>query len=947
MSHIERESSILEFWEKNEIFEKSVNQRPKENQFVFYDGPPFATGLPHYGNILGFISKDLFPRYWTMKGYRCERRWGWDCHGLPIENIAEIELKIKEKKEILQLGIGQFNEFCRSRVLWYAHEWKEFVRRMGKWIAFDDAYKTMDITYMETVWYIFKTFYDKNLIYQGKRILLYCPRCETPLSKFEITMDNSYKEVSEKTIVVKFKILEAENHTYILAWTTTPWTLIGNVALAINSKLDYVKVNANDEFLILTKNALNTLNTPFEIIEEFKGNKLIGLKYEPLYEIEEVKNGYFIIDGVDGVTADEGTGVVHLAAYGEFDMEMIQKHDLSFVQHISEDGRLIKGPSEWIGTWFKDLDKKVAVDLYNRMRLYRIDDYTHSYPFCYRCETPLIYNAIDSWFVDIQQIKDRLLEKSNAINWYPRAMKSAFENVIKSAPDWNISRNRFWATAIPVWRCESCNAIKVIGSIKELQENALGLVSDDVDLHKHVVDDIYLQCQECGKRMVRIPEVLDCWLESGSMPFAAMHYPFENVEWFETNFPSDFVAEYIAQVRAWFYYMLVVSVALVDQIPFKNVVVSGVILAADGKKMSKSKKNFVDPRKILEKFGGDALRFYLFSSPVMRAEDISFIENNLKETYKNILMLLANIKNFYVLFGKKNKTFNVTRSKHVMDQWIISRLNVAIKNTTVALDEYNSVDACNEVSSLLGDVSTWYIRRSRDRFKDVDAKERSQAIRTLGYILMNLSKLVAPLMPFIAEDIYQQFKSVKKYLPESVHLCDWPEYDESLINLDILEKMELVRKIVKLALETRAQEKIPIRQILSDLVIKGVNLDPEYIEIVKAELNVKNIVMINNDSLSVELNTKITPDLKVEGICRDLIRNLNNYRKKLNLSFENRINLYIDTMDPEINECLEKFRDKIMLSVQADTITKKVKNAQEYEEIEINNGVIKIFIELK
>src|SRR5271157_247079 len=758
MSHLERESRILEFWEKNKIFEKSIDQRPQDNQFIFYDGPPFATGLPHYGNILGFISKDLFPRYWTMKGYRCERRWGWDCHGLPIENIAEKELKIKEKQEILKLGIDKFNAFCRSRVLWYAHEWKEFVQRMGKWIEFDDAYKTMDITYMETVWHIFKTFHEKNLIYQGKRILLYCPRCETPLSKFEITMDNSYKEVSEKTIVAKFKILGAENRTFILAWTTTPWTLIGNVALAVNSKLDYVKVNADDECLILTKNALNTLNTPFEIVEEFKGNKLLGLKYEPLYEIEEVKNGYFIIDGEEGVTAEEGTGVVHLAAYGEFDMDMIQKHDLTFVQHISEDGRLTKGPSEWIGTWFKDLDKKVAVDLYNRMRLYRIDDYTHSYPFCYRCETPLIYNAIDSWFVDIQQIKEKLLEKSNAINWYPRAMKSAFENVITSAPDWNISRNRFWATAIPVWRCESCNAIKVIGSIKELQENALEPVPDDVDLHKHVVDNIYLQCQACGKRMVRIPEVLDCWLESGSMPFAAMHYPFENADWFETNFPSDFVAEYIAQVRAWFYYMLVVSVALVDQIPFKNVVVSGVILDADGKKMSKSKKNFVDPRKILEKYGGDALRFYLFSSPVMRAEDISFIEENLKETYKNILMLLANIKNFYSLFGKKNKTFTDTRSMNVMDQWIISRLNVAIKNTTVALDEYNCVDACNEVTSLIDDVSSWYIRRSRDRFKDVDATERNEAIRTLGYIMMNLSKLVAPLMPFIAEDIYQQFR---------------------------------------------------------------------------------------------------------------------------------------------------------------------------------------------
>jgi len=945
MSHIERESRILKFWEENKIFEKSVNQRSEKLQYIFYDGPPFATGLPHYGNILGFISKDLFPRYWTMKGYRCERRWGWDCHGLPIENIAEAELKIKEKKEILTLGIDKFNEYCRSRVLWYANAWKEFVRRMGKWIEFDNAYKTMDNTYMETVWYIFKTFFDKKLIYEGKRILLYCPRCETPLSKFEITMDNSYKDVSEKSIVVKFKIIGVEPRAYILAWTTTPWTLIGNVALAVNSKLDYVKVKSEDEFLILTKSAIKILNTPYEIVEEFKGTKLLGLKYEPLYEIEDVTNAYFIVDGEDGVSSEEGTGVVHLAAYGEFDLDMIQKYKISFLQHLNEAGRLKKGPAEWIGMWFKDLDKKVAVDLYNRIRLYRIDDYTHSYPFCYRCETPLIYNAINSWFVDIQKIKDRVLEKSKEINWYPSSLKLTFENVIKSAPDWTISRNRFWATAIPVWRCEDCHALKVIGSTKELKEIAIEQVKDDLDLHKHVVDNIHIRCHNCGKTMARIPEVFDCWLESGSMPFAAMHFPFENTDWFKQNFPCDFVAEYIAQVRAWYYYMLVVSVAFIDKIPFKNVVVSGVILAADGKKMSKSKKNFTDPMIIIDRYGGDGLRFHLFSSPVMRAEDINFIEENLKETYKNTLMLLTNIKNFYVLFCSNNRIFDNPKADHIMDQWIISRLHATIKSVTIALDDYNSIAACSEILSLIDDISTWYIRRSRNRFKDTDSSSKPQAARIFGYVLMNLSKLIAPLMPFIAEDIYQSFRTAKKDLVESVHLCDWPIYSADLISTEILENMQLVRRIVNIALEIRAKEKIPVRQVLSSLKIKGTKLENKYLDIIRDELNVKEVSFAEGTELSIELETSITPELKIEGIYRDLVRHLNNIRRKKKLSFKNRIKLFIETSDDSIKASIKKFKEQLMKSIQADAIIEKLENKPDIEEIEINNSKVKIYIE--
>src|SRR3989344_3061269 len=531
MGHKEREETISTFWEKNKIFEKSVEQRPKNKQYVFYDGPPFATGTPHYGHILGLTSKDLFPRYWTMKGYRVERRWGWDCHGLPIENIAEKELRIKEKKNIEEMGIAKFNEFCRSKVLDFASEWKKTVRRMGKWIEFDNSYKTMDNNYMESVWHIFKKLYDEKYIYEGKKILLYCPRCETPLAASEIAMDNSYKEVTEKSAIAKFK-LKKEKDTYLLAWTTTAWTLLGNVALAINENLVYVKIKVGNEKYIIAKDRLVEIEQKYDIIDEFKGKKLLGLEYEPLYHIPSDKKGHYIINGGDQVTSSEGTGVVHMAIYGEFDYEMIKKYDLPIIQHLDKQGKVISGHQDFIGLYFKKADGEVLKDLENRNLLYASKNYQHSYPFCYRCDTPLFYNAVDSWFVSIQKIKKELLKKNKEINWYPGYIKEGrFKNILETAPDWSISRNRFWATSIPVWKCK-CGNIKVIGSVEELRKNAIGKLPKGIDLHKHIVDKIHLKCDKCKNIMDRIPEVMDCWFESGSMPYAAKHYPFENKEWF-------------------------------------------------------------------------------------------------------------------------------------------------------------------------------------------------------------------------------------------------------------------------------------------------------------------------------------------------------------------------------------------------------------------------------
>jgi len=950
MSYNEKEIELIQFWKDNKIFEKSVEQRPEKNPYIFYDGPPFATGLPHYGHILSFVSKDVFPRYWTMRGYRCERKWGWDCHGLPIESICEKALNLKRKNEIYEMGISNFNEFCRSKVLWYTNEWKNTVERMGKWIEFDNSYKTMDNTYMETVWYIFKKIYNEGFVYKGKKVLFYCPRCETPLSNFEISMDNSYKDITEESITAKFKLKE-EPRTFLLAWTTTPWTLIGNVALAINSELKYVKIKVDDEFLILIKNKLDIIKDEYEIIEEFKGKELINKDYDPLYQVSPNSNGngHFIIDGGEDVLSNEGTGIIHLAIYGEFDYEMIKKYDLPIIQHIDEHGELTSGPKDWIGMWFKDVDEEVLEDLKQRNLLFNSEDYTHSYPFCYRCDTPLIYNALDAWFINIQRIKPRLLETIEKIKWYPKAISNRYQNIVETAPDWCISRNRFWATAIPIWLCKECNEIKVIGSIKELQENAVEEVPDNLDLHRHIVDEIHIRCPSCKKVMNRISEVFDCWLESGSMPYAAKHYPFENVEWFKSNFPSDFVSEYIGQVRAWFYYMHVISILLFNEIPFKNVVVNGNILAEDGTKMSKSKRNFPDPNLIVEKYGADALRIYLLSSQLMRAQDLNFKEEIVKQVYRRFNLLLINVLKFYSMIENNDLAINLTSSDNILDKWIISMLNVLIRDVTQRMDDYDTSEASRLFFNFIEDLSTWYIKNSRDRFKSENENIKLSAMNTLSYILSNLSKLLAPLTPFISEMIYQKMKKEGIVHLNSVHLEPWPVFNEKLINLKIHEKMVLTREIVKKSLELRENSKIPVRQILQKIILKGGSLKNEYLDVIARAINVRNVIIETGEEkeLLVDLDTEITSELKLEGIARNLIRHLNNYRKKLNLSTKNRIDLYITTNNKEVIEALETHEERIKKLIQADNIIRNVEDKMKGKKFKIDNNIIEAYIEVK
>ncbi len=925
MSRVEIENQITSFWEKNKTFQRSVEERPKDKQYVFYDGPPFATGLPHHGHILGLVSKDLFPRYYTMKGYRVDRRWGWDCHGLPIENIVEKDLGIKNKKQIEEMGIDKFNETARSKVLHFANEWKKTVNRLGKWIEFDDSYKTMDQTYMESVWKIFKDLYEKGFIFEGKKVLMYCPRCETPLANSEIQMDNSYKDVTEKTATVAFKIKNKEDE-FLLAWTTTPWTLIGNVALAINPKLEYVMVDVFGKKFILAKELLEKNFQHFEIIKTIKGKELLGIEYEPLYNLEtNGKKGHYVIDGGDEVTSEDGTGLVHMAIYGEFDYKMIRKYDLPLIQHVGQNGLLIEGPKEWIGLWFKKVDAQVLEDLYSKGLLVDSKSYTHSYPFCYRCETPLIYNAVNSWFVDITKAKEKLIEKSVEINWHPENVKARFDNILETAPDWSISRNRFWATAIPVWKSES-GEIKVIGSIEELKKEAMEEVADTVDLHKHVVDNIHLK-SSTGEIMTRIPEVLDCWFESGSMPYAAKHFPFENQDWMKDNFPADFISEYIAQVRAWFYYMHVIGVLYLGKSPFKHCVVSGNILSSDGSKMSKSKNNYTDPNKLLDQFGADAMRFYLMSTPVMRAQDLNFSDDGVKEVNRKLLTLLVNINKFYGLFSNENQILNNSSSDNILDKWIISKTNKLIKNSTQNLDDYNTVKVCSELIDFVEDLSTWYVRRSRDRFRDKD----KNAIETLAFVLDNVSKISAPLTPFISEEIYQTLRGLNFEKNNSIHLEKWPDFSEEKINENLEVEMKLAREVVSVALERRASEKIQVKQPLQKVTIIGPKLNEELFDIIKDELNVKEVENKINQKEEIEiiLDTNITQELKLEGVSREIIRKINDLRKKQGLTIQNKIEIKIKTDSKLINGAITKFEKEINSSVQAVKISLEENDGKE------------------
>jgi isoleucyl-tRNA synthetase len=886
----EIEKEIVEFWKKDKTFEKSLEKTKNGKPYIFYDGPPFATGLPHYGHLLSSILKDVFPRFFTMQGRYVKRNWGWDCHGLPIENIAEKELGINSKDEIEKIGVKKFNNFCRSKVMTYADEWEKYIDRIGRWVDYEGGYKTMDTNYIESVWWAFKQLYDKGYLYEGEKILMYCPRCSTPLAKSEIAMDNSYKNVKDITVVVKFK-LKNEKNTYAIAWTTTPWTLPSNLALTVNPDLIYAFVKDKDgNTYVMAKDLISKFykseDEYEEITKEVKGKELEGVKYEPLFPyFKDTPNAFKFILG-DFVTAEEGTGIVHTApAFGEDDNIVCRKYKIPMVQPVDARGRFTDEVSDYAGRYVHDTNEDIVISLKKSGKAILSRKMEHEYPFCYRCDAKLIYRALPAWFVNIQKIKDRLQELNMDINWIPEFLKEGrMKHNISTAPDWNITRNRYWATAIPIWKSES-GKVKVIGSIEELKKFAKSLPEGNIDLHKDYLDEVKLEID--GEEYTRIPEVLDCWFESGSMTFAQFHYPFENKEFFDKNFPADFVVEYIGQVRAWFYYMMVLSAILFDKIPFENVLTTGTILAEDGQKMSKSKKNFPDPLKVTEKYGADSLRFYLLQSPVMNADNFNFSEKGLEEIYKKVLILFYNVGNFYNMY-KEEGDLDYEESNNLMDKWIVSLTEGLNKNVKKYLEEYNTVKACTEIRKYIDDLSTWYVRNSRDRFNEGDVKAR----KTLRYVLEKLVKILAPIIPFASEKIYQDMNGKNK----SVHLEDWPKEDNSLIDVNLQTEMEKVRDIVSQGLRKRDQNQIGLKWPLNSVEVQSnFEIRGELKETIKQELNVKNIFWkpIKNLETKIELDFDITPELEAEGYARELSRKVQAFRKKLGLNKEDEIELKI------------------------------------------------------
>jgi len=1146
------EKEVLAFWQKNNIFEKSVENPPhpdghpsKEGtpveDYVFYDGPPFATGLPHYGHIVGTIMKDVVPRYWTMQGKRVERKWGWDCHGLPIENIVEKELGSKKKKDIEEgVGVAKFNELCRSKVLSYVDDWEKVIKKIGRWADMKNAYKTMDIEYMESVWWVFKELWDKNLIYKDHRSMHVCPRCETTLSQSEVT--EGYADIKDLSAIAKFELEDdgpsagsGQAKTFVLAWTTTPWTLIGNVALAVGKDIDYVKAGiknqesgVTDNYIIAKELAEKVFkDREFDVVEEFKGEKLIEKKYKPLFDyyssdknLENRENGWQIY-GADFVTTEEGTGVVHIApAFGEDDMRLGHEKNLPFVQHLTIDGNFKEEVADFKGLNVKPKDNHMSTDieiikyLAHNGLLFQKEQYEHSYPHCWRCDTPLINYATSSWFVNITKIKDRALETAKDVNWSPEHIKRGrFGKWLEGARDWSISRQRFWASVMPIWKCDKCADTKVFGSVEELSEHfgnpnklylvrhgeaeqnvahilnsdlnnnhyhltengreqvektakelrdkkvdyifcspflrtketaeiiskdlGVEIIFDDrlsefgvgdfegknqedfmrvfsnwpeenidlrkkhgvelekeaeerfssflnelnekhknknivivshgdplqfmysllqgvdriktysseyysekgkskfsysrlVDLHKHIVDEIKFGCDKCDGEMVRVPDVLDTWFDSGSMPYAQMHYPFENKEKFDNNFPAEFIAEGSDQTRAWFYYMHMIANGIKDKNAYKNVIVNGIVLAEDGKKMSKKLQNYPDPMELLDKYGADALRYYLLTSPVMLADNLNFSEDGVKESLRKVNMILWNVVRFYDLFEDKSKVYKTERpnSENILDQWILARLDELIVEVGENMEKYNLPKATRPIVEFIDDLSTWYIRRSRDRFKSEHEKDKESALATTGHLLVELSKVMAPFTPFIAEQVWQKiigndFKDENK----SVHLESFPKEEKGheVSEVKIIERMSMARKIVEMGLAKRDEVGIKVRQPLNELRITNFELRDEYVDLIKDEMNVKSVVSEKGEGdMSVELDTEITPELKLEGVKRELVRYINAQRKKQDLSIRDFVVIEWQG-EKEIKKAFDKFSEEIKKETLSLDIVEKEK----------------------
>lgn len=934
---LEYEKDLVKYWKGNKTFEKSVSQRPKDNAYVFYDGPPFITGQPHHGTLLSSLAKDTVPRYWTMKGRRVERVWGWDCHGLPAEVFTEKKLGIQDKRDIgTKISLEEYITTCRDNMVTTGDAWESTIDRFGRWVDFKGAYKTMDKEYMESVWWAFKQLYEKGKIYEGEKVLLYCTRDATPLSKAEIAMDNSYQDVTDPSVFVKFKLVDED--VFVLAWTTTAWTLPANTAVAVNKDETYVEVEIDGEHLILAEALVEKVLTDekhkplnYKVVRQLQGTELVGKAYEPLFQNRGEKAHR--IWHADYVTLENGTGIVHLApAYGEEDYVLSRQEGFPFVLNIDDNGFFKDG--EWKGLNVWDINKQIAKDLHERGVVWKIEYIRHSYPHCYRCGTKLMYRAHPSWFMDVDGQRTEMLEQNADINWTPKHIKHGrFEKTVLSAPDWNISRDRFWATAMPVWKGKDNNGkelVKIIGSYAELAELS-GVTLDDY--HRPWIDDVTFTID--GVEYKRIDKVLDCWFESGSMPFAQFHYPFENVEKFEANYPGDFIVEYVSQVRAWFYYVHAVNVGLFGKSAYRNVIVTGTLAGNDGKKMSKSLGNYTDPNELMDQYSADSLRFQLLMSPLYSGEDFALLDKDVGDVARKLSMVW-NMYDFFTLYADVDQwEWNCEISdpsedlSNALDKWIVARLHQLIDQVSAAMDDYDLPAAVKPILPFIDDASNWYVRRSRKRFwKSEDDGDKADAYRTLHYVLTMLSLVMAPFTPFLAEELYRKLTG-----GESVHLLDWPSAGH--IDELSLKNMDAVRQAITEGLSLRAAAGIKVRQPLASVQLIDY-IDPdtlnaaEYAEIVREELNIRSVVFTSSDNTDedsvkpvVLLDTAITTELKQEGLMREVVRNVQQARKAAGLEVDDRIELGLATDDEQLIAVLED--EQLSAAICQETLAQELK----------------------
>ena len=1024
------EEKVAETWKKNDIIKKNFDMNKGKKYFMFYDGPPTANGMPHVGHIETRVMKDIIPRYKVMKGYYVPRKAGWDTHGLPVELEIEKKLGISGKEQIEDYGVENFVKECKESVFTYVHEWEKMTNKVGFWVDMEHPYVTYHNDYIESVWWALKELWKKGLLYEGHKVMPYCPRCGTALSSHEVAQ--GYKDVKDMTCIAKFKVKEGqgfEKDTYILAWTTTPWTLPSNLALAVNKSYTYALIKANIgtdeepvyEKYILAKDLIESVlkEKPYEILDEFKGEKLLGVKYEQLMPYCNPEGKAFVVIHGDFVNLEDGTGIVHTApAYGEDDSLVCKQNGIAFVNLVDKSGKFVADVKPWAGRFVRDCSEDICKWLEKEGKLFSKEKHMHSYPHCWRCDTPLLYYPKESWFVKMSSLRDELVANNNKVNWYPDTIRTGrFGKFLENVIDWAISRDRYWGTPLPVWKCE-CGHEECIGSIAELKEKAIDC-PDDIELHKPYIDAVHLKCPKCGKEMTRFKEVIDCWFDSGSMPYAQLHYPFENKDLFEKEFPADFISEAIDQTRGWFYTLTALGTALFGRTPFENCIVLGHVLDDKGQKMSKSKKNGVDPFVLLDSVGADATRwhFYTCSAPWLPTR-LSL--DSVKETQRGFLSTLWNVYSFYVLYAEidqfnplKYKDF---KSKNIMDKWIISKLNTLVKDVAEKLDKYDITNAAIEMEEFVDELSNWYVRRNRERFWGSEMNdEKIGAYVTLYKVLTTISKISAPFIPFMADEIYQNLVlSLDKNAPESVHLCYWPEVDEKAIDTKLEEEMGLAYKIVKLGRSARNSVNIKNRQPLSEMLISEKTLPEYYSDIVKEELNVKKVVLgaemkdyvhfeikpnlpvlgreygkliprirealakfnqmelatkvqnggteyIEIDDTQIELSsenllitmqgkdgfafagegeigvvldTHITPELKEEGMLREILSKVQNMRKDRGFEVLDRITLYISG-NKEVEKIAKKFEDTIKHDTLADKIVYN-KERKTAEEVSIN-----------